>query len=44
MPRNLIRSFSGTVSSAASCSTRLLKESQLMSLVMVLRFCKAGFI
>ena len=37
MPKKRIRSLSGTVSSAASCSTRLLNESQLISRIII--FC-----
>ena len=43
IPRNFMRSFSGTVSSAASCSTLLLNASQLMSLMIVFLFSKAVF-
>lgn len=35
-----MRSLKGTSSSAASCKTRLLNESQLISLKMIFLFCK----
>jgi len=42
MPRNFIRSLKGTVSSAASCKTLLLNDSQLISLNMIFRLCKTS--
>jgi len=35
-----MRSFNGTASSAASCKTLLLKDSQLRSRMIVFRLCK----
>ena len=40
IPKNLMRSLKGTVLSAASCKTRLLNASQLMSLGIKLFFFK----
>ena len=44
IPRKRMRSLNGTVSSAASCKTRLLNESQLISRNMVFLFCKQSFL